>query len=126
MYHSSAVSLNHVNNAILRARVGPNAGRIDTVNHPLNRTADSLLNDWTQSALDVLMSIWVIIAMSFVPASFLLYLVGERTTKVKHMQLVSGTSPATYWVATYVWDCALYMVPCFVVVGIFATIGGDS
>ena len=53
---------------------------------------------------DAVIAIFVIIAMSFVPASFVVFLVMERTTKAKHIQFVSGLSPVLYWLSNYIWD----------------------
>lgn len=52
----------------------------------------------------------VIIALSFVPASFVLFLVAERVSKAKHLQYVSGATPSVYWIASFLWDMANYMV----------------
>ena len=56
------------------------------------------------TSTDVVVSICVIFAMSFIPASFVLYLIQERVTKAKHLQFVSGVSPLIYWVANFFWD----------------------
>ena len=56
------------------------------------------------SIIDVLVAISVIFAMSFIPASFVIFLIDERTSNSKHLQFVSGVNPAIYWVSTYVWD----------------------
>ena len=53
---------------------------------------------------DVLIAIFAICAMSFVPASFVVFLVYERSIKAKHLQLVSGMNRAVYWTANYLWD----------------------
>ena len=58
--------------------------------------------------MDVLVSICVIFAMSFVPASFVVFLIQERVSKAKHMQFISGVHPLLYWVANFIWD----MVRC--------------
>lgn len=42
--------------------------------------------------------------MSFVPASFVVFLVAEKATKAKHLQFVSGCDPVIYWLANYMWD----------------------
>lgn len=55
-------------------------------------------------AVDVLVAICVVFALSFVPASFVVFLVNERATKGKHLHLVSGVRPYVYWIANYVWD----------------------
>jgi len=49
-------------------------------------------------------AIFVIIAMSFVPASFVVFIVMERSTKAKHLQFVSGVNPVVYWFSNYLWD----------------------
>lgn len=56
------------------------------------------------TSVDVLLSICVIFAMSFVPASFVLFLIEERVSKAKHLQFVSGVKPILYWLANFVWD----------------------
>ena len=53
---------------------------------------------------DVVIAIFVIIAMSFVPASFVVFLVTERVTKAKNLQFVSGAEPLIYWLVNFLWD----------------------
>lgn len=57
--------------------------------------------------MDAVVAICVIFAMSFVPASFVLYLIQERVTQAKHLQFVSGVSPLIYWMANFLWDMVL-------------------
>lgn len=56
------------------------------------------------TSVDVLVSICVIFAMSFVPASFVVFLIQERVNKAKHMQFISGVQPLLYWLANFIWD----------------------
>lgn len=56
------------------------------------------------SSTDVVVSICVIFAMSFIPASFVLFLIQERVSKAKHLQFVSGVNPTVYWLANFSWD----------------------
>lgn len=60
------------------------------------------------TSVDVLVSICVIFAMSFVPASFVVFLIQERVNKAKHMQFISGVQPFLYWLANFVWDMVRY------------------
>lgn len=46
----------------------------------------------------------VIFAMSFVPASFVIFLIEDRVAQSKHLQLVSGLRPYVYWLQSYTWD----------------------
>lgn len=69
------------------------------------------------TSVDVLVSICVIFAMSFVPASFVVFLIQERVSKAKHLQFISGVKPVIYWLSNFVWDmvrtsaCCSYHVP---------------
>ena len=67
---------------------------------------------------DVLIAIFVICAMSFVPASFVVFLVYEKSIKAKHLQFVSGINRVIYWLANYCWDIANYIIPalCCIVI----------
>lgn len=61
---------------------------------------------------DVVIAIFIIVAMSFVPASFVVFLVAEKSTKAKHLQFVSGCDPVTYWLANYIWDMVGWRGDC--------------
>lgn len=60
------------------------------------------------TSVDAVVAICVIFAMSFIPASFVLYLIQERVTQAKHLQFVSGVSPLVYWMANFLWDMVLW------------------
>uniref|UniRef100_A0A8B9KKR1 P-type phospholipid transporter n=1 Tax=Astyanax mexicanus TaxID=7994 RepID=A0A8B9KKR1_ASTMX len=115
--------LNVASNAILRAslpsRLQPKLYGISAFNHPLNLTKQQMSAALMSSSTDVVVSICVIFAMSFIPASFVLFLIQERVSKAKHLQFVSGVNPAGYWVANFTWDMCNYIVPCLIVIIIF-------
>jgi ATP-binding cassette subfamily A (ABC1) protein 3 len=49
-------------------------------------------------------SLLIGIAFAFVPASLVGWIVKERQTNVKHLQMISGVSVTSYWVSTLIWD----------------------
>lgn len=126
-YHSMPTYLNSLNNAILRANLpkskgNPAAYGITVTNHPMNKTSASLSLDYLLQGTDVVIAIFIIVAMSFVPASFVVFLVAEKSTKAKHLQFVSGCNPVIYWLANYVWDMLNYLVPatcCIIILFVF-------
>uniref|UniRef100_A0A8C7IGE6 ATP-binding cassette sub-family A member 2 n=1 Tax=Oncorhynchus kisutch TaxID=8019 RepID=A0A8C7IGE6_ONCKI len=126
-YHSMPTYLNVLNNAILRANLPPGKGNpaaygITLTNHPMNRTSARLSLDYLLQGTDVVIAIFIIVAMSFVPASFVVFLVAEKSTKAKHLQFVSGCDPVIYWLANYVWDMLNYLVPatcCVLILFVF-------
>ncbi|XP_068199948.1 retinal-specific phospholipid-transporting ATPase ABCA4a isoform X2 [Antennarius striatus] len=123
-WHAMVSFMNVANNAILRAnlpkRVNLDEYGITAINHPLNLTKDQLSEITVlNTSVDAVVAICVIFAMSFVPASFVLYLIQERVTQAKHLQFVSGVSPLVYWTANFLWDMVNYSISAAMVVEIF-------
>ncbi|CAN0284054.1 unnamed protein product [Bubo scandiacus] len=124
-WHAMVSFLNVANNAILRASLRPGQAPeeygITAINHPLNLTKEQLSEVTVlTTSVDAVVAICVIFAMSFIPASFVLYLIQERVTKAKHLQFVSGVSPAIYWLTNFTWDIVNYALSAGMVVVIFA------
>ena len=93
---------------------------IVAINHPMNLTKEQLNEETlSNSAVDVIVAICVIFAMSFVPASFILFLIDERVSNSKHLQFVSGINPTVYWFATWAWDMFNYSIPAILCILIF-------
>ncbi|XP_059771988.1 retinal-specific phospholipid-transporting ATPase ABCA4 [Balaenoptera ricei] len=123
-WHALVSFLNVAHNAILRASLhedgDPEEYGITVVSQPLNLTKEQLSEITVlTTSVDAVVAICVIFAMSFVPASFVLYLIQERVNKAKHLQFVSGVSPTTYWLTNFLWDIMNYTVSAALVVGIF-------
>uniref|UniRef100_A0A6Q2Y3N6 P-type phospholipid transporter n=1 Tax=Esox lucius TaxID=8010 RepID=A0A6Q2Y3N6_ESOLU len=126
-WHAIVSFINVANNAILRGNLpagrNPRDYGISTSSHPLNLTKGQLSYQevaiLAATSTDVVVSICVIFAMSFIPASFVLFLIQERVSKAKHLQFVSGVNPTVYWVANFAWDICNYIVPCLIVIIIF-------
>ncbi|XP_061877711.1 retinal-specific phospholipid-transporting ATPase ABCA4-like isoform X1 [Entelurus aequoreus] len=123
-WHAMVSFLNVANNAVLRANLPKGADLdqygITVMNHPLNLTKEQLSEITVlNTSVDAVVAICVVFAMSFVPASFVLYLIQERVTQAKHLQFVSGVSPLVYWMANFLWDMLNYSVSALMVVQIF-------
>ncbi|XP_061279371.1 phospholipid-transporting ATPase ABCA7 isoform X4 [Bos javanicus] len=123
-WHAMVAFVNRANNALLRAHLPPgsshHAHSITTLNHPLNLTKEQLSEAALMaSSVDVLVSICVVFAMSFVPASFILVLIDERVTRAKHLQCMGGLPPTLYWLGNFLWDMCNYLVSACIVVLIF-------
>ncbi|XP_043833751.1 phospholipid-transporting ATPase ABCA7 isoform X3 [Dromiciops gliroides] len=123
-WHAMVAFINVLNNGVLRAYLPPGADpqayRITTLNHPLSLTKEQLSEAALMaSSVDVLVSICVLFAMSFVPASFVLFLIEDRVSRAKHLQLLGGLPPTLYWLGNFAWDMCNYLVPAGLVVLIF-------
>ncbi|CAO2641511.1 ATP-binding cassette sub-family A member 7 [Lemmus lemmus] len=123
-WHAMVAFVNRANNGLLHALLPSATARrahsISTLNHPLNLTKEQLSEAALMaSSVDILVSICVVFAMSFVPASFTLVLIEERVTRAKHLQLVSGLPQTLYWLGNFLWDMCNYLVAVCIVVLIF-------
>ncbi|XP_075831677.1 phospholipid-transporting ATPase ABCA7 isoform X3 [Microtus pennsylvanicus] len=123
-WHAMVAFVNRANNGLLHALLPSATARrahsITTLNHPLNLTKEQLSEAALMaSSVDILVSICVVFAMSFVPASFTLVLIEERVTRAKHLQLVSGLPQTLYWLGNFLWDMCNYLVAVCIVVLIF-------
>eukprot|EP00048_Salpingoeca_helianthica_P013329 m.199157 g.199157 ORF g.199157 m.199157 type:complete len:2398 (-) comp15490_c4_seq8:19-7212(-) len=117
-HHAMPTIVGVINSALLRETMN-SSYNIQTINYPLPRSIDSKISDYLRSGTDLTVAINVIIALSFVPASFVLYLVNERISKSKHLQFVSGVTPPIYWLSTFLWDLFNYLVPAVVCMIVF-------
>lgn len=50
------------------------------------------------------------LAIGFIPASIIVFIVKERESKVKHQQLVSGVSMSAYWLSNFFVDYVKYLI----------------
>ena len=103
--HAMPTYLNLATNALIGAEHAALAGEaaphrsVTTVSHPFPKTQSMLADEFSRQTTDLTVAVFVIIAMSFVPASFVVYIVEERVVKSKHLQLVSSVSRVQYWLA---------------------------
>ncbi|KAK9511087.1 hypothetical protein O3M35_005719 [Rhynocoris fuscipes] len=124
---SSVAYMNAINNVVLRSTLAamnstqnPSLYGIRTINHPMNFTKKQMdIELIRQSAVSILHTISIIFALSFVPASFTLYLIEERVSKSKHLLLVSGVSRLFLWIEEFIWDIVAYTVSAFLCLLIF-------
>mmetsp|Transcript_200 Transcript_200/g.364 ORF Transcript_200/g.364 Transcript_200/m.364 type:complete len:2007 (-) Transcript_200:174-6194(-) len=93
-------------------------------NHPLPLTAEESLE--IQVILSVFASLFILIPLCYIPASFVVFVVKERVSKSKHLQIVSSVSPYLYWAATYTWDMLLYFVLTGFIMLAFVLYGEES
>ncbi|KAK3933415.1 Phospholipid-transporting ATPase ABCA1, partial [Frankliniella fusca] len=125
-YASIPAYMNAINNVLLRSSLpdGKNSRDygIQTYNWPLPKDPDEDDKnkiDPVEIGVTFSSAITVIFAMSFVPASFVMYLVEERVQQSKHLQLVSGLRPYVYWLQNYTWDLVNFAASEIFVILIF-------
>eukprot|EP00116_Pleurobrachia_bachei_P019472 sb/3479734/ len=73
----------------------------------------------------IIFAIFTTFAATFVTSSFSIFLVKERTSKMKHLQLMNraGISTYSYWIANYIWDFVTYIIFTLCVVALLLVFG---
>ncbi|CAL8072882.1 unnamed protein product [Orchesella dallaii] len=112
-FHAAPVALNLISTAIIRD-VTKKDYTLTMSNHPLPFTADDKLDNLGSAQSEgFTIGFNVAFGMSFLAASFVVFLIKERETKSKHLQYVSGVKFPIFWLAHFLFDVANYLIPCF-------------
>jgi len=98
--------------------------RLVSINHPLPLTDQQAIE--VQTILSVLASLFLLIPFCYIPGAFIVFLVKERISKSKHLQLVSGVNLTSYWISSYLWDLTLFSMLTVLIMFVFLMYGGDS
>ena len=126
-YDAGVSYLNVINNALLRSQMLAKNASADITrhgivlfNHPMPFTKGQFLAEIESNLLiELFVAICMVFALSFIPASFLVFLLEERQNNSKQLQFVSGVKPYIYWISNFIWDIMNYIVPCMLCILIF-------
>ncbi|VDL98056.1 unnamed protein product [Schistocephalus solidus] len=132
-YASSVAYLNSLHNLqlrmllpneVLKSVPGPSPPERETFGmaietHPLPRTMSSRKLQKRKRIVGVFKALATILALSFVSASFALYLIDERSSGSKALQILSGQSRLVYWTVAYVWDFCNFLVCVTIITMVF-------
>lgn len=77
-------------------------------NHPL--PLNQATQEATAQAVTLGISQHIVIALAFVPAYIVLFLVKEREVGIKHQEIISGMSIPAYWLSEFLWDTIIYVI----------------
>jgi len=115
-YHTIAISLSYLGNTLMQC-FGNRDFQIKTINHPLPRNSSRLIMENVgQRTYGMGFTFSISFGMAFLFATFLVFLIKERTSGAKHSQLVSGVRLHNFWLATFMWDYANYLVPSILII----------
>ncbi|KAK7486553.1 hypothetical protein BaRGS_00022219, partial [Batillaria attramentaria] len=121
-YHAMPTALAYLMNALARQVTGDADKQITTVSYPMPKDEVAAAKDSMTQALALGFSIGfsMLFGMSFLTASFSYFLIRERQCGAKHLQVVSGVGPFAFWLASFAWDMVNYLIPCLVLLVVFA------
>jgi ATP-binding cassette subfamily A (ABC1) protein 3 len=115
-FHSPPLAFNVLTNAVLKTFTN---STVKLTNHPLPYSnLDALKQSGSLYTVGFQVGYNIGFGMSFLAASFVVFLITERETKSKHLQFVSGLKFPIFWLANYIVDFVFCLIPCFFLLGI--------
>uniref|UniRef100_A0A0M3K8V1 ABC transporter domain-containing protein n=1 Tax=Anisakis simplex TaxID=6269 RepID=A0A0M3K8V1_ANISI len=113
-----ALALSIADSAIMRLATNKNLSLLVS-NHPLPpTTADQLKNKIVNNTPASIIAYAIVTSMSLVVSGFAYFLIRERRTNSKHMQMMSGLNPLTYWSMAYLWDICCFLLTIVLFIGV--------
>lgn len=105
--HGVPMIINWSNNAILKGILGSGAPTITHGNFPLVSTLESKSRG---NGSTFYMWIFLIMGLSLIPTSSIVFIIKEREQNSKQQQFVAGVSLFSYWLSNFLWDWVKYMI----------------
>ncbi|CAD7957724.1 unnamed protein product [Amoebophrya sp. A25] len=114
--HASPIFLQEFHNAAARSD-GRGGERVPYL-HPLPTTPAERLAELNNSAF--VLGMGIILSFGFVSCFGMVFIVEEKESEVKVQQYVNGVGIKLYWLSNLLWDFALYLIPIFMILALFA------
>jgi ATP-binding cassette subfamily A (ABC1) protein 3 len=115
---SAGAFMGYFGQALLRLVKNDPAFNINFINYPLPISSSGQGKEKAKNG--ELMSSFIAVAFSLIPASVIIFIVQERETSLKHQQVITGVSLIGYWAANCVIDTIKSLIPCTISIGIIS------
>jgi ATP-binding cassette subfamily A (ABC1) protein 3 len=110
-YHVPPLALNLLTNTLFKYYTNSSESQITVNNHPLPRDLQGKITD--QQLKDMTgynIGTGLTFGFSFLIASFVIFLIKEKSSSSKHLQYMSGANSYVFWISSLVWDIVNYML----------------
>lgn len=114
--HTTALSLTLAHNAMIKAILGPDYS-IHVKNFPLPfRTESTASLLMAAQNMGSQLAINISFAMAFVSSFYIMFYIMERVSKAKLLQFVSGVNVSAFWLPSFLFDYATFILNCIVMI----------
>lgn len=120
-FHTAPLTINTINNAILRSFPENAARAINLVNRPLpftHSTRMTQLNAGNDLGFNLAFNAGF--GMAFVTAMFVMFYIKERMTRAKLLQFVSGVNKVIFWMTSFIIDYLTFILISLLFIGVIA------
>lgn len=117
-YHTMPLSLNFVNRAILKSVVG-NEFDLAVVNQPYNmpyHDSETHIAIYENPVNIIFALLIFFFLLTYWPVIFVAHYIKERESKSKLLQYISGTNRFIFWLTSFIFDYAVFMIICCAIV----------
>ncbi|XP_041350182.1 phospholipid-transporting ATPase ABCA3-like [Gigantopelta aegis] len=127
-FHGQPIALSYLMNSIASLLTSGVDHSITAYNNPLpkNLTDFAAVSNQNAITFGFTISFNIMFGMAFLTASFVFFLIKERLIGSKHLQFVSGVGPLVFWMSNLAWDFINYVIPCFILLPVFAAFQTDA
>jgi ATP-binding cassette, subfamily A (ABC1), member 3 len=123
-YHVRPLTLNLLTNSLLKYYSNSTTSHINIINHPLPRNVTEKISDLQlKDMTGFKIATGLTFGFSFLIASFVIFLIKERTSNAKHLQYMSGANSYIFWFSTFTWDVINYLIPVIISIILIAAFG---
>merc|ERR1719456_1116728 len=89
---------------------------------PLSARESALI----EAITTLFVAFFVMIPLTFVPSTFVSFVVKERETRALQLQQASGLKFIVYWISNYVFDLLSFLLTALLIITVFAIFGRDE
>lgn len=109
-FHTTALSINLIHNAMVKSTLGADYS-IEVSNSPLPFRVESTMSLlMAGSNMGFQLATNIGFSMAFVSSFYLMFYIKERVSKAKLLQFVSGLNISTFWITSFIFDFATYIL----------------
>lgn len=115
-FHTSALALDLVHNAMIKSKLGSEYS-VKVSNKPLPFRVESTMSLLMASNnMGFQLATNISFAMAFVSSFYIMFYIKERVSKAKLLQFVSGLNVSTFWITSFIFDFATYILSAFILI----------
>ncbi|KAG5500980.1 hypothetical protein GH5_04569 [Leishmania sp. Ghana 2012 LV757] len=122
--HEVAIETSNVFASYLRVATGRDDMSLMTAVAPLPKTSQQQAVE--SSVYAMIIAVIIMVPFTFLPSTFVAWIVKERECKARHLQNVSGLSFYIYWLSNFLFDLCSYIITMCLVIGVFLIFGRDE
>jgi len=78
------------------------------------------------AVITLLIGMFILIPFTFIPSTFVSFIVKEREVKAKHLQVISGMNFFIYWLSNFIFDITSFFITSLLVMAIFGMFGREE